>query len=73
MPMSLWLKVGIICPWRKVNYKRGVVQDDTNLCACPVDLPTMTGGIFILRLPQASSVVMYMPLAHASEITMSLG
>ena len=48
MPIRLWLKVGMMCPWRKFNRGRGMVQDDTDVCACRVYVPTMTGGTFIL-------------------------
>ena len=73
MPMTLWLKAGMMCPWKKVNCGRGVDQDDTDFCTFHLDFPTMTGGTFMLRLPQGDSIVMYMPLAPASEIDISLG
>ena len=30
MPMTLWLKAGLMCPWKKFNCGRGVDQDDTD-------------------------------------------
>ena len=52
---------------------RGMVQDNTDLCWCPVVVPATMGGTLMLRLLQGESVVMYMPLAPASEIAVSLG
>ena len=49
MPISLWLKVGMMCPWRKFNDRRGMMQDDTDVCACRLAVPTMMGGTFILQ------------------------
>ena len=49
------------------------MQDDTDFCTFPVAVTTMTGGKFMFRLTQGNSVVMYMPLAPASTITVSLG
>ena len=69
----LWLKVGTMCPWRKGGCLRGMVQDDTDFCWCPVAVPTTMGGTLVLRLPQGESVVMYMPLDPASAIAVSLG
>ena len=49
MPIRLWLKVVMMCPWRKFNCRRGMMQDDTDVCACLVAVPTMVGGTFILQ------------------------
>ena len=73
MPMSLRLKAAIMFLWRKFNYSTVMVQDDTDLCAYPVAVPTITGGTLGLRSLQGKYVVMYMPLAPASAITVSLG
>ena len=73
MPMRLCLKVSIMFPLKKGSCRRMMVQDDTDFCAFPVDVPTTTGGTFMLRLPQGEYVVMYMPQAPASAIAVSLG
>ena len=70
--IRLWMKVGMMCPWQKVSFSRGVAQDDNNLCACPVSVPNTTGGTFMLRSPQGNSLFIYMPLAPAYAIAMSL-
>ena len=51
MPMRLWLKVDMMFPWRKFNCSIWMVQDDTDLCTFLVDVPTITGGTFMLQLP----------------------
>ena len=51
----------------------GIVQDDTDLCWCTFAVPTTMGGTLLLRFSQGESMVMYMPLAPASEILVSLG
>ena len=73
MPIRLWLKVDMMCPWRNGSCGRGMVQDDTDLCVCPVAVPTLMGCTLVLQLPQGESVVMYMPLAPASAIAVSFG
>ena len=73
MPIIFWLKVGIMCPWRKGSCVRGMVQDKTDLCWCPVAVPTTVGVPLVLRSPQGDSFVMYMPLALAYEIDVSMG
>ena len=73
MPMRFCMKFGMICHWGKGNCNKVMVQDNMDLCACTVDVPTMTGGAFILRSTQGNYVVMYMTLAPESKIAMSLG
>ena len=48
MPIILWLKFGMMCHWKKSSYGIGMVQGDTDLCACPVAMPTTMGGTFML-------------------------
>ena len=60
-------------PWQKVNCRRGMVQDDTDLCACPVVVSTLKGGTFIFRRLQSNYVVMYIPLVPESAIVVSFG
>ena len=48
MTISLWLNVGMMCPWRKGSCGSGMVQDDTSLCLFPVAVPTMMGGTLVL-------------------------
>ena len=50
MTIRLWLKVGIMCPWQKVSCVRGMMQDDNDLCLCPVSVPIMIGGKLVFRL-----------------------
>ena len=50
-----------------------MVQDNTDMCACPLDVPTVMGGTFLLRSPQDDYEVMYMSLEPASAISVSLG
>ena len=73
MPIRLWLNIVMMCPWLKGSCSRVMVQDVTDLCACPVSVPTTMGGTFVLRSPQGDSVLMYIPLAYASAIAVSLG
>lgn len=54
--IRLWFKFSMMCPCKKVSCGRGMVQEDTDLCACPVDGLTMKGGIFMLRSQQGDSV-----------------
>ena len=58
MPMRLWPKVGIMCPWKTGSCGIGMVHNDTDLCVCPVAVPSIMGGTFLLRLPLGESVVM---------------
>ena len=67
------MKFGMICHWGKGNCNKVMVQDNMDLCACTVDVPTMTGGAFILRSTQGNYVVMYMTLAPVSSIAVCLG
>ena len=73
IPIRLSLKVGMMCPWRKVSCRRGMVQYYTNLCVCPIGVPTKMGGTLLLRSPQGESLIIYIPLAPASVIAVSLG
>ena len=63
----------MMCPWQKVRCVRGMVQDDTDLCLFPVAFPTNMGETLVFPSSQGESVVMYMPLAPESAITVSLG
>ena len=71
--IRLSLKVGMMCPWRKGSCVIGMVQDDTDLCWCTFAVPTTRGVTLLLRFSQGESMVMYMPLAPAFEILVSLG
>ena len=73
MPMRLWQKVGMMCPWRKGSFVRGMMQDDTDLCWCPVSVPTTIGGTLVLSSPQGESMITYMALDPASAIAALLG
>ena len=73
MPIMLWLKVGMMYPWRKRSFVRGVLQDDTDLCLCSIYIPITVGGALVLRSPQGDYVVIYMPLALEYAISVSLG
>ena len=50
-----------------------MLQVDTDLCWCPIALPTTMGGTLLLRSPEGESVVMYMPLDPTSAIAVPLG
>ena len=50
-----------------------MVQDGNYLFTCPMNVTTMTGGIFMLRSPQGDSVFMYMTLVPASDICRVFG
>ena len=50
-----------------------MVQDDKYLYSCPVFVPTVMGGKFLLQSLQFNSMVMYKPLVPVSAIAVSFG
>ena len=56
--MRLWLKVGIMHPWRTGSCRSGIMHDNTDLCVCPVAVPNIMEGTFLLQLPQEKSLFM---------------